>query len=100
MPREFHFTRPLIYATLIVALIGTILGGAAVPVDAGSPSQAADGATLRLAMPAPETGHRGSNGQRRMTFSEGVSASMKPWRLKMRSAYFISGAAALGSSMP
>ena len=38
--------------------------------------------------------------QRRITFSEGVIASMKPWRLKMRSAYFISGAAALPRSMP
>lgn len=56
MPREFRFTRPLvIYAALIVALVGTTLGGAAVPVDAGSPPRAADGATLRLAMPAPET---------------------------------------------
>ena len=37
---------------------------------------------------------------RRMTFSEGVRASMKPWRLKMRSAYFMSGTAVFGSSMP
>ncbi|BBN86985.1 hypothetical protein AZSP09_00080 [Azospira sp. I09] len=36
----------------------------------------------------------------RITFSEGVRASMKPWRLKMRSAYFISGAAVFGRSMP
>jgi len=56
MPREFRFTRPLvIYAALIVALVGTTLGGAPVPVNAGSPPQAASGATLRLAMPAPET---------------------------------------------
>lgn len=38
--------------------------------------------------------------QRRMTFSEGVSASMKAGRLKMRSAYFSSGAAFLLMSMP
>jgi hypothetical protein len=36
----------------------------------------------------------------RMAFSEGVSASMKPWRLKIRSPYFIRGAAALDSSIP
>lgn len=35
-----------------------------------------------------------------ITFSEGVSASMKPWREKMRSANFITGAAAFGNSMP
>ena len=44
--------------------------------------------------------HRGFHNQRRITFSEGVRASMKPCRLKMRSAYFMSGAAVLGSSMP
>jgi hypothetical protein len=42
----------------------------------------------------------GARRYRRMTFSEGVRASMKPWRLKMRSAYFMRGAAAFGSSMP
>lgn len=36
----------------------------------------------------------------RMTFSEGVSASMKAGRENRRSAYFISGAAVFGSEMP
>ena len=47
MPREFRFTRPLvIYAALIVALVGTILGGATAPVDAG------------IACCKPQTGRR------------------------------------------
>ena len=36
----------------------------------------------------------------RITFSEGVSASKKAGRLKIRSAYFITGAAWRGSEMP
>jgi len=36
----------------------------------------------------------------RITFSDGVSASMNADRLKMRSAYFISGAAWRGSCTP
>src|SRR5258708_6481848 len=36
----------------------------------------------------------------RMTFSDGVSASMNAGREKIRSAYFISGAAVLPSLMP
>ena len=43
---------------------------------------------------------RGLGVQRRITFSDGVRASMKPCRLKMRSAYFMRFAAAFGSSMP
>jgi len=38
--------------------------------------------------------------QRRITFSEGVSASMYAGRLKMRSAYFSNGAAFFDNSMP
>ena len=37
---------------------------------------------------------------RRMTFSDGVSASMYAGREKMRSAYFISGAAVFDNSIP
>ena len=36
----------------------------------------------------------------RITFSDGVSASMNADRLKMRSAYFINGAAWRGSCTP
>jgi hypothetical protein len=36
----------------------------------------------------------------RITFSDGVSASMNAGRENRRSAYFISGAAALGSEIP
>lgn len=39
-------------------------------------------------------------GHFRMTFSAGVSASMNAGRLKIRSAYFISGAADFGSDTP
>ena len=56
MSREFLLTRPIVvYATLLVALVGSLFGGAAVRVQAGSPRQASDEATLRVAMPAPDT---------------------------------------------
>jgi len=45
-------------------------------------------------------GRRKSHAYLRIAFSDGVSASMKPWRLNMRSAYFINGAAALPRSIP
>ena len=45
-------------------------------------------------------GRRKFHAYLRIAFSDGVSASMKPWRLKIRSAYFISGAAALPRSIP
>ncbi|MNC98650.1 hypothetical protein D3C83_166780 [compost metagenome] len=44
--------------------------------------------------------HRGADRYLRITFSEGVSASMNAGREKMRSAYFISGAASLPSLTP
>jgi len=46
------------------------------------------------------TGAGTAIGHLRITFSEGVKASMNAGREKSRSAYFISGAAVFGKGMP